>query len=750
MESVDAKCNEFSIEEDELALDIEPEGMNVLPQGDEDSKHTTPIVDSVVDASSSRDTSSATTLLPQMTGSTSSSGELHTMLNSLPLLANREMIDQAAVNFCFLNTKNARRRLLEALLAVPRRRYDLIPYYARLVATLHPYLPDLGTELTQTLERRFRKLTFARISNERSRGWIEDRVCNVMFLAELAKFRVAPGYVPMYCLKVLLRDFSNASIEVMCRGLLEPSGRYLYRSHQTHRVMVQLLDMLKRKAMAIHLDSRLSTMLDNAYYMCNPPKARCVSQKPRTVMEKYIHYLLYQELRAETFTTVYNLLRKLDWNDPLVAGAIFSCFTKVWKVKYHQVEWLAKLLKKLDTYHPGLSTAVVDELLENIRQGLEYNIFKHNQRRMACVQYLGELFACKIVSTDVVFDTLYTILTLGYPDPHFYPGRFSPLDLPQDFFRVRLCSCLLDTCGVYLANSQAQTKLDLFLLTLELYVRAKPTLPVEVEFLLDDTLTRACPDYRFHTSYEAVAASYCEKLGALHQSVGSVAKAGQTIGNTESEMVVGSDVESTTSNTTEVPRGVIAADPSGNGGDDDDRAVPDIDPSCPTQYTDDDEDDDNATDLVELRQQREASEALCKAEVDGLEQELKRIVAESMEERKQQRQANGLDVAIPFGLQEKNLQPGPRSFVPYTVLGKKGNKSQLRTLQVPSDSQLVTNTISKQQAAFDERQQLKQIVLDYEYHSHEQERVELQRTLAHRGIRLTYRQSGKQRDRGRG
>ncbi|KAJ1657487.1 mRNA decay protein [Dispira simplex] len=755
MESVDAKCDEFSIQENELELDIEPENLNPVPQGDDESKRATPTVDSVVGssavvtASGSVETRSTTAPLSQKTGSTSSSGELQTMLNSLPLLANREMIDQAAVNFCFLNTKNARRRLSEALLVVPRRRYDLVPYYARLVATLHPYIPELGIELIQMLEQRFRKLTFARMSNERSRGWIENRVCNVMFLAELTKFRVAPGYVPMYCLKVLLRDFTNASIEVLCRGLLEPSGRYLYRSPQTHRVMMQLLDMLKRKAMAIHLDSRLSTMLDNAYYMCNPPKARRISEKPRTVMEKYIHYLLYQELRADTFTTVYKLLRKLDWDDPLVASAVFNCFTKVWKVKYHQVEWLAKLLKKLATHHPEFSTAVVDEVLENIRQGLEQNVFKHNQRRMACVQYLGDMFACKIVSIDVVFDTLYTILTLGYPDPHFYPGRYSPLDLPHDFFRVRLCCCLLDTCGVYFTTPQAQSKIGLFLLTLELYVRAKPTLPIEIEFLLDDTLTRTCRGYRFHASYDEVATAYCEKLGALHQSTGPMATAGQGISDTELGMVVGSDVESTTSNTTEEPRGVAAADPSGSG-DEDDRVVPDVEPSCPTQYTDEDEDDDNATDLVELCQQREALEALRKAEGDELDQELRRIVAESVEERKQQSQANGLDVAIPLGLQEKHLQRDPRPFVSYTVLGKKGNKAQLRTLQVPSDSALVTNTISKQQAAFDEHQQLKQMVLDYEYHSHERERVELQRTLAHRGIRLTYRQSGKQRDQGRG
>jgi regulator of nonsense transcripts 2 len=42
------------------------------------------------------------------------------------------------------------------------------------------------------------------------------------------------------------------------------------------------------------------------------------------------------------------------------------------------------------------------------------NIFKHNQRRIATVKYLGELYNYRMIESALVFDTLYTIVTLGH------------------------------------------------------------------------------------------------------------------------------------------------------------------------------------------------------------------------------------------------------------------------------------------------------------------------------------------------
>jgi regulator of nonsense transcripts 2 len=67
------------------------------------------------------------------------------------------MIDTAAAEFCMNhNTKVNRRRLVKALFTVHRTRTDLLPFYARLVATLHPCMPDVASQLGALLKQDFR------------------------------------------------------------------------------------------------------------------------------------------------------------------------------------------------------------------------------------------------------------------------------------------------------------------------------------------------------------------------------------------------------------------------------------------------------------------------------------------------------------------------------------------------------------------------------------------------------------------
>lgn len=61
--------------------------------------------------------------------------------------SSKSTIDGIALEFAFLNSKAARKRLVKFLGSVHRNRQDILPYYARLVATLDPYMPDIGKEL---------------------------------------------------------------------------------------------------------------------------------------------------------------------------------------------------------------------------------------------------------------------------------------------------------------------------------------------------------------------------------------------------------------------------------------------------------------------------------------------------------------------------------------------------------------------------------------------------------------------------
>lgn len=89
---------------------------------------------------------------------------LTALLARLPDTTNRALIDQAAVDFAFLNSKAARKRLvkvrcpklvgdtyltsaLQFMSQTPKNRLDVLPHYSRLIATLNRYMPDVGSEL---------------------------------------------------------------------------------------------------------------------------------------------------------------------------------------------------------------------------------------------------------------------------------------------------------------------------------------------------------------------------------------------------------------------------------------------------------------------------------------------------------------------------------------------------------------------------------------------------------------------------
>jgi regulator of nonsense transcripts 2 len=71
----------------------------------------------------------------------------------------KALIDQATVEFAFVNSKAARNRLIKFLCAVPVARSDLFPFYARLVAILKPFMPDIAAGLLAVLEDDIRYLT---------------------------------------------------------------------------------------------------------------------------------------------------------------------------------------------------------------------------------------------------------------------------------------------------------------------------------------------------------------------------------------------------------------------------------------------------------------------------------------------------------------------------------------------------------------------------------------------------------------
>lgn len=128
-----------------------------------------------------------------------------------------------------------------------------------------------------------------------------------------------------------------------------------------------------------------------------------VSQKERPVMHQFIRKLLYQDLHKNNTDKIMRLMRKLDWAKEEISNYTIKCLTGAHNVKYFNIRCLASLLSGLVGYQEEIGTKVVDGVLEDIRLGMEVNLAKYNQRRVAQIKYLGELYNYRMVESSDVF-----------------------------------------------------------------------------------------------------------------------------------------------------------------------------------------------------------------------------------------------------------------------------------------------------------------------------------------------------------
>ena len=245
--------------------------------------------------------------------------QVDSLLAKLPDLLNKDHVDQLALDFCFVNSKASRNRLVKAVSDVPKGRLDLLPLYSRLVATLGQYLPDIPQGLITYLDEEFRSL-----QRRKSKEFLgQVRMGNIRYLAELTKFGVVPEHIIFHCFKVSLDDFSRMNIEIIGH-LLENCGRYLLRNPETSPRMASFLETLGRKKTAQHLAQQERMVIENAMYFVDPPARPAIQQKERTPMEQYIRRLIYLDMNKRNYTKILKSIRKLHWEEDDVCTGIWT------------------------------------------------------------------------------------------------------------------------------------------------------------------------------------------------------------------------------------------------------------------------------------------------------------------------------------------------------------------------------------------------------------------------------------------
>ena len=130
-----------------------------------------------------------------------------------------------------------------------------------------------------------------------------------------------------------------------------------------------------RKKNVQHMDNRQMLMIENAYYQANPPDRTAIVEKERSPMELYVRKLIYGDLNKKSLDRILKQLRKLHWKDEKIFKMVLKIFQKVWKIKYSNIHLLAILASGLHRHHSDFGIQLVDSIIEEIRIGLEVNIY---------------------------------------------------------------------------------------------------------------------------------------------------------------------------------------------------------------------------------------------------------------------------------------------------------------------------------------------------------------------------------------
>ena len=359
-----------------------------------------------------------------------------------------------------------------------------------------------------------------------------------------------------------------------------------------------------------------------------------------------------------------SLLKALE-----VVSILEKVFSKPGKVKFSNIHLLAVLLSALYRYHQDFTIGVIDNVLEQITLGLEQNDFKFNQRRVAEAKYLGELYNYKMVDSTVIFDTMYRIVTFGHEGGTPASGKVNPLDMPDDFFRIRLVCTILDTCGICFDRGSSRKKLDFFLTFFQYYTLTKDSLPMDIDFILQDTYAIVRPQWKLVTDLAEAAHIFSEAVTANYKQ-SSVEKIPE----------VDEDAESS------------ASDEALEEGD-----APDIhDAESSSDEVEANGEEETAAAPVESESEEERIFVTREEQLDpeaeaDFDKEFERMMAESFDSRKFERKAV-FDVPLPVRRIQREVAPvvdeeegesapppPPSTTMAFALMTKKGNRQQVCT-----------------------------------------------------------------------
>lgn len=405
--------------------------------------------------------------------------QIRAFFEKLPNMRSRSAVDQAAISYAYIHSRAVAKRLADTLIDLPYRRLELLPFIARLLGSLRPHFPEVASMVCTSLIGQFTFLFHQKSSLIGTRS----RICR--YIGELTKFAVMPQTTTYGLLKrIILDDLTNYNIDMVAL-LLESCGRYLFHQPESHRRLVNLIEIIRKKERGQGMDTGQIMMLENAIYMCDPSSTPLAEPKPlKPPRLLYLFKLIRHDLNLENDSLILHRLLRFPWSDPDCRQEMIRALLKAWKVKFNCIGALALLIKGLRPYEPAFVEEIIDALLEEVRFCLESNQLKYNQRLLSSLRLLGEMANKGLLEVEMVLYTLQLLVLFGHPMGIPRVSVPSDLDPPGGHFRLRGICLLLQTCAPLLKEHSA---LESFLILLEYYVSTKTSLPLDLEYVLKDT-----------------------------------------------------------------------------------------------------------------------------------------------------------------------------------------------------------------------------------------------------------------------
>ncbi|XP_046666616.1 regulator of nonsense transcripts 2-like [Homalodisca vitripennis] len=497
---------------------------------------------------------------------------------------------------------------------------------------------------------------------------IESKKKTVKFIGELVNFGVYAKKEVLRALKLLLYDFTHHNIEMVC-CLLETCGCVLYAASDTHLSIKYYLEQMMRLKTIMALDSRYVILIENAYYHILPPE-NTVLQPPvqLTPLQHYISKTIYSDLmEPNSETMVLTVLRSLDWESEETAAYTVQCLTKAFNIGYSRIRALASVVSMLTDYQEEGVCCVVDGVLEDIRLGMEVNKASMNQRRVAMIKYLGELYNYRLLDTADILRVLYSMLSFEMVQEQ---SKVVCVDPPTSIIRLHLILLLLNTCAFPLSNQEIYNKLKYFCTYFQHYYWMKRSSPMWSE-------ERPFPTdliYRF----EDVIFSIC------------------------SEFTLAKDLEEANDFVTDTNIKLCSEMA---------RINPDYVELLATVFEEDEDDSEDVNEDEDVSKTKSESQVkLEKKEEseDDFIQEYNKIITESLKTPEINKHKTKTEISLPLGY-KKLITDGEPQFV---LLFKKGNKQLYKPLKLPPDHEFFAGLKSGEEAIRKENAKFKRLTLD--------------------------------------